>query len=124
MEDTGARSGTIYLKIDGDMQDVIGDFKFGLGKPTREGQVGHNGVHGFKQIPTIPFIEGEIRDGNKVSLDAIAKIKDATITLELANGKTYVFKNAWSCNPDGLGLGTEEGNIAIRFEALSGHEVR
>lgn len=124
MEDTGARSGTIHLKIDGEMQSVVGEFKFGLGKPTREGLVGHDGVHGFKQIPTIPFLEGEVRDGQNVSLDKLAAVKDATITLELANGKTYVWKNAWGCNPDGLGMGTEEGNIAVRFEALSAQEVR
>jgi len=124
MEDTGARSGTIYLKVDGEPKDLVGEFKFGLGKPIREGQSGPNGVHGYKETTSIPFIEGEIRDGKDVSLEDIAKIKNATITLELANGKTYVWKNAWSCNPDGLGMGTEEGNIAVRFEAKSAQEVR
>lgn len=120
----GANSGTIHLKIDGDEQNVIGEFKFGLGKPTREGQVGHNGVHGYKEIPTIPFIEGEIRDSKNMSLDKLSQITDATITLELVNGKIYSFKNAWHCNTDGLGIGTEEGVIAVRFEAMSAEEVR
>lgn len=124
MQDTGARSGTIFVKADGEMYEAVGEFKFGLGKPTREGLVGPDKVHGFKEMPTIPFIEGEFRDGKNVSLDKIAAIKSATITLELANGKVYSFKEAWSCNPDGLGMGTEEGNIAVRFEAMSGQEVR
>ena len=124
MQDTGARSGLIYVKVDGKVFEAVGEFKFGLGKNIREGLVGHDGVHGYKETPTIPFLEGEFRDGKDVSLEEIAKIKDATITLELANGKTYVFKNAWSTNPDGMGMGTEEGNISIKFEAKSAQEVR
>lgn len=119
-----ANSGTLHLKIDGEPYALVGSFNFGLGKPTREGQAGPNGVNGYKETPTIPFVEGEFQDTKDVSLDKISKITDATITLEMITGKVYTWKNAWSCNTDGLGFGTEDGNIPVRFESMSAEEVR
>jgi len=118
------RSGTISIKVDGEVFDAVGSFTYSLGKETREALVGADRVHGYKGMISVPFIEGEFRDGSDVNLDAIADITDATITLELANGKIIVLRNAWNTNPDGLGAGTEDGNIAVRFEGLDAEEIR
>jgi hypothetical protein len=114
--------GIISLKIDGDMYFAKGDFTYNLGLPKKEGVVGSDRVHGYKEVPQIPFIEGEITDRQEMSLEALMGIKDATITLELANSKVIVLREAWNA-AEGTG-NTGEGNIGVRFEGMSAEEVK
>lgn len=113
--------GIIALKVNGDMHFAKGNFTYNLGKPKREGVVGADAVHGYKETPQVPFVEGEITDRKELSLEDLVTLDDATITLELANGKVITLSEAWYA---GEGTGnTEEGNIACRFEGISAEEV-
>ncbi len=114
--------GIISLKIDGDMYFAKGDFTYNLGKPKKEGVVGSDGVHGYKEVPQIPFIEGEVTDRQEMSLEALVAISESTITLELANGKVIVLREAWYAS-EGTG-NTGEGNVGARFEGKSAEEVK
>lgn len=108
------KGGVIQLQVDGELYDAKGNFTYNLGRPQREAIVGSDRVHGFKETPQVGFIEGEITDRRDFSLDSLVSIRDATVTLQLANGKVVVLRNAWYA---GEGTGnTEEGNIAVRFE--------
>lgn len=103
--------GMISLKVNGDIYFAKGNFTYNLGKPKREGVVGADVVHGYKETPQIPFIEGEITDRNELRLEELVTLDDSTITLS----------EAWYA---GEGTGnTEEGNIACRFEGMSCEEV-
>ena len=114
--------GIIALKVNGDMYFAKGNFTYNLGKPKKEGVVGSDRVHGYKEVPQVPFIEGEITDRNELNLEDLITLDDATATLELANGKVIMLREAWYA---GEGTGnTEEGNIALRLEGMSAEEVR
>lgn len=114
--------GLIALKIDGDLVKAKGNFTYNLGAPKRDAVIGADAVHGYKEVVQVPFIEGELTDHRGMSLEALVYGEDKTITLELANGKVIVLREAWFA---GEGTGnTEEGNIAIRFEGLSAEEIR
>lgn len=117
------KGGIIEVQVDGDIYQAKGAFTYGLGKPIREAIVGHDEVHGYKEIPVAPFIEGEFTDSSELSMDVLANITDATVTLRLANGKTIALRNAWNTNQNGLGANTEEGNIAVRFEGKRAEEI-
>ena len=114
--------GTIALKVNGDIYFAKGNFTYNLGKPKREGVIGADTVHGYKETPQIPFVEGEITDRNELSLEDLVTLDEATITLELANGKVIALSEAWYAD-EGTG-NTEEGNIACRFEGMSCEEVK
>lgn len=114
--------GIISLKIDGDMYFAKGDFTYNLGKPKKEAVVGSDRVHGYKETPQVPFIEGEITDRQEMSLEALLDITSATITLELANSKVIVLRESWFAS-EGTG-NTGEGNIGVRFEGMSAEEVK
>ncbi|VVO86602.1 phage tail tube protein [Pseudomonas fluorescens] len=114
--------GTIALKVNGDIYFAKGNFTYNLGKPKREGVVGADTVHGYKETPQVPFVEGEITDRNELSLEDLVTLDDATITLELSNGKVITLSEAWYAS-EGTG-NTEEGNIACRFEGMSAEEVK
>ncbi len=115
------RSGIIFFKVDGETHDAKGSFTYNLGKPKREMMAGADRVHGFKELVQIPFIEGEITDKTEFDLSKFVQIEDATITLELNNDKTIVLKNA-AYTGDG-DVGTEDGNIQVRFEGIEADEV-
>ena len=115
------RSGVLYVKVDGRQYDAKGSYTYNLGSPKREGIVGPDGVHGYKELPQIPYIEGEVVDEKDLDLKKFQLLEDSTVTLELANGKQVVLRNAWYA-ADGT-IGTEEANVQIRFEGLSAEEV-
>lgn len=114
--------GIIFIKVDGVQYQAKGSFTYNFGLPKREGVVGADKVHGYKETPQIPFVEGAITDSGEISAETLLKVKDASITLELANGKTGIWRNGWFAG-DG-NITTEEGEIAARFESLSAEEVR
>lgn len=115
------RGGIIFLKVNGTQLDAKGDFTYNLGKAKRDTVIGADSVHGFTETPQAPFIEGEITDHPDLDLAGLLEVTDATVTLQLANGKTIALRNAWYA---GEGTGnSKEGNIGVRFEGLSGEEI-
>jgi len=116
------RAGTIFLKTDGVQHDVKGSFTYNLGSPKRTAILGHDGVHGYSELPQTPFIEGEITDRADLDLAALEKLDNATVTLELANGKVIVLREAWFASEGDVE--TEAANIKVRFEGKSAEEIR
>lgn len=115
------RGGIINLQVNGQVFDCTGNFSYSLGRPKREMLIGHDRVHGFKEIPQVPYIEGEIRDAGDLDTDSLLNGVDATVTLKLANGKTIMLRDACFA---GEGKGdTEDGKIAVRWEGKGAEEV-
>ena len=114
-------AGTIELKIAGVTRDAVGSFTYNLGREKKDGLVGHDKVHGYKALPQVPFIEGEIRDRSNLDVDGLLTSSDITILLTLANGKVIMLENAWYAGEGNIE--TEEANIQVRFEGLSADEV-
>ena len=113
--------GIIFFKVDGALFQAKGEFTYNIGKPKREAVVGADVIHGFKETVTVPFIEGAITDSDELDLESLVEIRDATCTLELANGKIIVLREAFYAGD--ADATTEEGEIPVRFEAVSGEEV-
>jgi len=113
--------GTLQLQINGAIQDAKGNFSYNIGRAKRDAVVGADRVHGYKEVPQVPFIEGEITDHPDVDLKALLDTKDATIFLTLANGKGCTLYHAWYAG-EGT-VTTEEGAIPVRFESKTADEV-
>lgn len=115
--------GIIFVKVDGEQLQAKGEFTWNLGEPKREGVVGQDSVHGYKEEPQIPFVEGSITDNSELNMQRLVLVKDATVTLDLANGKTIVWRKAFYAAEGNTTTG--EGEHEIRFESLiKGEEVR
>lgn len=116
-------AGRIEFKVDGQILLAKGNFTYGIGQPKREAMVGSDRVHGFKEMPQVAFIEGEVTDTAALDFVTLVNLDEVTVTLRLGNDKTVVLNEAWYA-ADGQGQ-TEEGNIEIRFEsALEGQVMR
>jgi len=121
-DNTNRRSGTISLDIDGETIELNGEFTYNLGGKKRTAKVGPKKVYGYKEEQMIPKIEGEILDSSQLDVKAkLLDISNSTITLELANGKIFILRNAW-WGADG-DIGTAEANIQAVFEGIEGEEI-
>jgi hypothetical protein len=115
------RSGTLFVKVDGQQYDAKGNWTYNKGSAKRDAIIGPDRVHGYKELPQVPYIEGEITDAGTLDLDDFTNIVDATVTLELANGKVFTLEDAWYAGEGNVQ--TEEANIQVRFEGMSAEEV-
>lgn len=115
------RAGLIQLQVNGEVYDAKGAFSYNLGRPLREAVVGADGVHGFKETPQVAFIEGAITDRQTLDLATLVSGVDLTVTLKLGNGKVVVLGGAWWAG-EGTG-GSEEAEIAVRWEGSSAEEI-
>ena len=122
MSNPNRRAGILFFKVDGAQYDAKGGFTYNLGAAKREAIVGSDAVHGYKETPRVPFIEGEITDRSDLDLEKLLNLDGVTVTLELANGKVVLLRDAWYAGEGNIG--TEEANIQVRFEGLSGEEVK
>jgi hypothetical protein len=116
------RGGKISFQFDDARLDAKGAFTYNLGAPIREAIVGSDGVHGYKELPQVPMIEGIVTD--RADLDVVGDIlnkTDGTGILTLANGKTVVLRNAWYAGTGNIT--TDEGEIELKFEGLQAEEV-
>lgn len=114
--------GIFYLKIDGKLYVTTdGEFTYNLGKPKRQAEKnGALGVAGFSSEPQIPYVDGEIFDTKGLDVDKVLDAEDATVTLELYNGKTFVLSGAAYC---GEGEFTTKGRLKVRFEGMEAELV-
>lgn len=115
-------SGIITVKQNGEIHNAKGSFTYNLGRNKNEAVVGADRTHGYKSLPQVAYIEGEITDRQNLDLEQLLTSDGQTITIELANGKTIVLKDAWYA-ADG-NVETEEANIQYRFEGMSAEEIR
>jgi Phage tail tube protein len=110
-------AGIAFLKVNGAIYPLKGNFTVSPSAVERAGISGQDFVHGFSEMPRVPFIEGDVSLVPELSTEAVEAITNATVTAELANLKVYVLREAW-CR-SALELNTREGQTRVRFEGIN-----
>jgi hypothetical protein len=113
-------AGIAFLKVDGDFYPLRGNFTVSPSPIERTGIAGQDYVHGFSELPRVPYIEGDVSLVPNLSVEQLSQITNATITAELANGMVYVLQEAWT--RAAFELNTREGQTRVRFEGISCQE--
>src|SRR5262245_59988383 len=114
-------AGVAYVYVDGQQYPLRGGLTISIDTIERTGVAGQDGVHGFIETPRVPWIEGDFSDLGELSLTVLMAMCDATITAELANGKVYVLRNAWTSGA--REFDAAEGQATIRFEGMAAEEM-
>ena len=114
-------AGVAFLKVDGEQFALRGSLTISIDGFERTGVAGMDGVHGYTEVPRIPFIEGDFSDIRGLSLARLSQICNSTVTAETLNGKTYLLRNAWTSAA--RELDAAEGSVTVRFEGMSGEEI-
>src|SRR5262245_22086588 len=117
----GPIAGTAFLKVDGDMYPLKGNLTVSGSPMERTGIAGQDFVHGYQELPRVPYIEGDVSTTEEVSVEFIESLTNVTVTADLINGKTYVLTNAWTKGP--IEINTHDGQFRVRFEGVSCDEV-
>lgn len=107
-------AGIAHVLVDGALYPLRGNFTVSPSAIERTGIAGQDDVHGFSELPRVPFIEGDITLDPRLNTDDIDQIISSTITAELANGHVYVLTEAW-CR-SALELNAHDGLVRVRWE--------
>lgn len=114
-------AGTAWVKADGQQFPLHGNFIVSPSPTKRTGVAGMDDVHGYMEEPRVPFIEGDISMTPDMTIGMIEAITDSTITTQLANGKTYVLRDAWTQSAQEINA--HDGITKVRFEGLTCDEL-
>lgn len=114
-------AGVAYVFVDGRQYPLRGNLVISTDTIERTGVAGQDGIHGFTETPRVPFIEGDFSDIAGLSLMTIQAMCDVTVTAELANGKAYVLRNAWTSTA--REFNAADGQATIRWEGMASEEL-
>lgn len=121
MADTNRIGGVLYLTIDGTQYAARGNFTVMPSRVQREGVAGQDAVHGYTEKPVVPSIKGDLTTVPGLSLEDLEAITSSTVMVQLANGKTYVLRQAWT--KAAFEIDTSEGKFGIEMQGMSCDEV-
>jgi len=113
--------GVAYLKVDGTQYALKGNLTVSLDAFERTGVAGMDGVHGYTEQPRVPSIEADLTDIGGLSMQQLRAVCNATVTVELRNGKTYILRNAWTSTA--AELNGVEGSATVKWEGMQGEEL-
>lgn len=94
---------------------------YNLGGKKREPVVGLDGVHGHSEKHQSPFAEATFTDDPTLDMKALQEMKDATVTIDLANGKTILIHQG--AQTGDCTVNADEGEFTARFDGVSAEEI-
>ncbi|WP_260927361.1 phage tail tube protein [Novosphingobium sp. 9] len=109
-------AGFAYITIDGTSYAIAGEGTYRLSTAKRETLIGQDGVHGYAETPASGMISWKGRDSGSLSISDLSDAVDATIQLELANGKNIIARNAWRSG-DPVEVSSEDATFTVQFES-------
>lgn len=115
---TNRVAGIANISVDGVTYLLSGELTYSPADVERKSLIGQDQVHGYSEMPRAPFISGTLRDSNGLTVKDFNTMSDATIHLELANGKNVTGRNMWTV--DAQEVKTQEGTFEVRFEGMTG----
>ena len=113
--------GTAFVKVNGAQYPVRSNLTVSPNAFERTMIAGQDYVHGFTEVPRVPFIELDVSTIPGLSFEQMEQSVNVSVTAELLNGRTYVLKEAAYIRP--VDINTREGMGRIRFEGTSCEEL-
>lgn len=107
--------GVIAIYVDGVKLRCKSGAEYSLGVPELTPVVGVDEKHGDKEVPQPPMLKVTTTDAADVDIKALLTKRNATVLMELANGKGVVFSSC-SISPAGP-LTTDEGEVPLNIYA-------
>lgn len=118
----GRIAGVAFILVDGTQYALRGSFTVSPSSLERTGIAGQDYVHGYSELPRVPYIEGEISTVPGIfSTDTLEAITNSTVQANLANGYSYVLSQAW-CK-SAVDINTHDGMARVRFEGITCQEI-
>jgi hypothetical protein len=89
----------------------------------REGLAGQDRVHGYREMPRVPYIEADLSIQQAQSVSNLINLEggQGTVVAMLADGRTYQLNQAWYKGASEIN--SQDGQWRARFEGMSCNEV-
>jgi Phage tail tube protein len=114
-------AGVAFLKVNGNQYPLRGNLTVSPSPFERAMIAGQDYVHGYSELPRVPYIEGDFSTLQGLSIETIAAMVNVTVTAELANETTFVLREA--CCRAALEINAREGQYRVRFEGVQCDEI-
>lgn len=114
-------AGIAFISVDGNQYALRGNLTVSPSPVERTMMAGQDGVHGYQELPRVPYIEGDFSTLPQMSLEAVLNQTDVTVIAQLANQWEYVLHNATV--KGGFEENTRDGQVRIRWEGLNCEEI-
>lgn len=114
-------AGIAFLMVAGNQLRLRGNFTVSPSPVERTMIAGQDGVHGYQELPRVPFIEGDISTTPDMRLEDIDGMTDVNVVAQLANGMTYQLISA-TCKA-ALEANTRDGQVRVRWEGIWCEEI-
>jgi Phage tail tube protein len=114
-------AGIAFVTVDGTQYALRGNFSVSPSVVERTMIAGQDGVHGYQELPRVPYIEGDLSAMPSLSLEDLELQVDATVVAQLANGKQYTLINA-TCKA-AFEENTRDGQVRVRWEGIGCQEL-
>jgi hypothetical protein len=114
-------AGIAFLKVDGNQLALRGNFTVSPTSVERTMVAGQDGIHGYQELPRVPYIEGDLSAVPGLLLESLVSQVDSTVTAELANGRVYTLTGG-TCKC-GFEENTRDGQLRVRWEGLACQEL-
>ena len=114
-------AGVAFWSVDGRQLALRGNIEVMPSRMERTGIAGLDSVHGFSELPIVPYISGDVSTVPGTSVEDVDAVIDATITVELANLNVYVLRNAWRAERSTIN--GRDGQFNVKFEGLTCDEL-
>jgi hypothetical protein len=110
-------AGTAQITVDGNSYMLEGSAKYSPSTVKRETLMGMDGYHGVKETPVPGSISFSARDKGDLVVFNFNTMRNVTVVLQLANGKTIVGRNMASV--DSQEVDSTEATFDLKFEGPS-----
>ncbi len=114
-------AGLAFLTVDGNQLSLRGNFTVSSSAVERVMIAGQDGVHGYQELPRVPYIEGDLSTVPGLLLESLEAETDVTVVAQLANGMQYTLTGG-TCKA-GFENNTRDGQVRVRWEGLACQEL-
>lgn len=114
-------AGIAFLYVGGNQVRLRGNFTVSPSPVERTMIAGQDGVHGYQELPRVPYIEGDISLTPDTLLENIDGQTDVTVVAQLANGNQYTLVGG-TCKA-ALEANTRDGQARVRWEGIWCEEI-
>jgi len=114
-------AGIAFVMVNGNQYALKGNLIVSPSVVERTMIAGQDSVHGYQELPRVPYIAGDFSAVPELSLDDLVDQVDVTVIAQLANGRQYTLSQA-TCKGD-FEENTRDGQLNIRWEGMFCEEL-
>jgi len=114
-------AGVALVKVDGRNIPLRGNLTVSPNSVERNMIAGQDAVHGYQELPRVPYIELDMSTLPEVEIEDIEAQVNVTVVAQMPNAKQYSLSEA-TCR-GGIEINARDGQARIRWEGIRCEEM-